>query len=433
MEHLMPTILQLSSALSGSLLNAIGEGVLLTAAVGVCLRLFSGIQASTRFLIWIAVLLTVFSLPLLPFAADRDHVASPSASGSYHLDARWALAITGLWALLSAVRAIRLLHSIFELRRISRTAQPLTVESDLAELVQSGRRPAQLCTSTEVDRPSVVGFLRPKILLPPTLLHRLSPQELEQVLLHEREHLRRRDDWTNLIQKISLILFPLNPALGWIERQLCIERELACDDCVLAHAATRKSYAVCLAHLAEASLLTRGITLALGAWEKKSELARRVHRILQKPEGRMKPAVANIVTGGLVLGLLAAAGALRHAPVLVRFSPETSAAVQANASAIPSAEPLARATHSGFKPTLVKAVMPEPQPKSLAIHTSRSRKAPVLKTVRQPSRPNPQGWIVMTGWRVVPISSHSALGVSESTGSSYAAVPVEGGWLVVQL
>ena len=49
-------------------------------------------------------------------------------------------------------------------------------------------------------------------------------------MLHEAGHLRRRDDWMNLLQKVGLVLLPLNPVLMWIERRLCLERELACDE-----------------------------------------------------------------------------------------------------------------------------------------------------------------------------------------------------------
>ena len=59
--------------------------------------------------------------------------------------------------------------------------------------------------------------------------------------MHEMEHLRRGDDWTNLLQKAGLVFFPLNPASFWVERRLCAERELACDDCVLRSSGARKA------------------------------------------------------------------------------------------------------------------------------------------------------------------------------------------------
>ena len=83
------------------------------------------------------------------------------------------------------------------------------------------------------------------------------------------EHLRRRDDWINLVQKLGLVLFPLNPALLWIEQRLCKERELACDDHVIQSTRAPKSYASCLVHLAEQRILNSRASLALGAWERR--------------------------------------------------------------------------------------------------------------------------------------------------------------------
>ena len=58
------------------------------------------------------------------------------------------------------------------------------------------------------------------------------------------EHLRRRDDWVNLLQKVSLVLFPLNPVLDRIEKRLCMERELR-DETVLRFTQAPKAYASC--------------------------------------------------------------------------------------------------------------------------------------------------------------------------------------------
>ena len=150
-------------------------------------------------------------------------------------------------------------------------------------LADAPRRAAELCVSDEVARPSVLGFFRPRILVPPALVEALTPQELQQVVLHEMEHLRRGDDWTNLLQKIGLVFFPLNPVLLWVERRLCAERELACDDRVVRSSAGRKAYALCLTRMAEFSILRRSFSLVLGLWERRPELVRRVQRIISQP------------------------------------------------------------------------------------------------------------------------------------------------------
>jgi len=85
----------------------------------------------------------------------------------------------------------------------------------LTRVAAWGRGTVEICTTTSLQRPSVIGFTKPRILIPDWLFARLTAGELEQIVLHEAEHLRRRDDWTNLLQKICLALFPLNPGLVW--------------------------------------------------------------------------------------------------------------------------------------------------------------------------------------------------------------------------
>ena len=126
-------------------------------------------------------------------------------------------------------------------------------------------------------------------------------------MLHEVGHLRRADDWINLLQKLSLVIVPLNPVLMWIERRLCLERELACDDDVLRLTKAPKAYATCLTNLAEHRLGRRVAALSLGAWERQSELARRVHSILGGGAGD-GPDTGAGGEAALVLGLLGGSG-----------------------------------------------------------------------------------------------------------------------------
>ena len=121
----------------------------------------------------------------------------------------------------------------------------------------------------------MIGFFSPRILIPEELFERLTTMELEQIVLHEMGHLRRADDWMNLVQKIGLVLVPLNPALLWIERRLCFERELACDDAVLRSTRAPKAYATCLtgpggaAVSAESSRAFAGsVGEEVGAWRR---------------------------------------------------------------------------------------------------------------------------------------------------------------------
>jgi hypothetical protein len=329
MNELFPLLSQFSAQATGALISAVWQGALLAALVGITLRLFPRLSPAARSVIWLNVFILLALLHLVPFA-NGSGPAPHLASRAVLLDTRWSLAVGAIWLTLSVFRAAQLVLSAAHLRALGGRAVLVEPSLDLEPLLSAPfNRQVRLCASHEVARPSVLGFFRPRILVPPAILESLSPAELRQVAIHEMEHLRRGDDWTNLLQKLALVVFPLNPALLWVERKLCAERELACDDRVLTSGSGRKAYALCLTHLAEYSLIQKGFSLVLGAWESRPELVRRVQRILTQPVRTMgrKPALA--VSGALLSGAFACTFTLAHAPQLVGFIPPAVATQQA--------------------------------------------------------------------------------------------------------
>lgn len=327
---------------ASTVIAAAWQSAILVALVACALRLIPRLSATVRSLIWTAVLALAVLVPLLPFAAGTHAAPVATSHTTLHFAESWSFALAALWAAISLVKLAQLVRSGFHLAAILHRS----VEVDPAELrhvapqvealLNEGWRRPRLCVSSEVDRPSVAGFFSPRILLPVGLLERVTPLELEQIVRHEREHLNRADDWVNLAQKLALALFPLNPALLFLERQLANERELACDDTVLRETKAAKSYALCLASLAEISLARRTAMLALAAWHKRSELTRRVERILLPRAAAMPRRSA--ATAGALITLLAigSAATLAHAPALISFEPATSSSLN---TALAASEP----------------------------------------------------------------------------------------------
>jgi hypothetical protein len=348
--------------------------------------------------------------------------------------------------MVSLVRAVKLAMSAVRLRGIWKRAVP--VEGCDAILSAAGIRGVELCTSKDVDRPSVIGFFSPRILIPEELFARLTTAEFGQIVLHEVGHLRRGDDWINLLQKLSLVVVPLNPVLLWIERRLCLERELACDDDVLRLTKAPKAYATCLTNLAEHRLGRRAAALSLGAWERKSELARRVHSILLGGK-RMGAAQARVVMGVVVLGLLGGSAELARCPQLVSFSraalpvPDEARISGAGMGYVPVAfhgamngtGDRAGVAHE----TLLKASMPvdrgiHPVSPTVVKHR-RAVSAPAVRRTRQDrAGVREVRRLVTVTWDE---SEHRGLVLSVTRErvifTSYAAVPTAGGWLVIQL
>jgi hypothetical protein len=312
-------------------------------------------------------------------------------------------------------------------------------------LLAAGIRGIELCTSKDVDRPSVIGFFSPRILIPEELFARLTTAEFGQIVLHEVGHLRRADDWINLLQKLSLVLVPLNPVLVWIERQLCFERELACDDGVLRLTKAPKAYATCLTNLAETRLGRTRAALSLGAWEKRSELARRVHSILRGGEGMGRTQLRVLMTV-LVVALLGGSAELARCPEVVSFT--RSALPVAAAQSLPVTAGYQAATFHvpaaknnlpvGAHETLLKASMPVDRGAGQAAQVAPKRRgvssAPASLRGKQ-NRTRMQragGLVVLTSWEEE--TSPRRVFVEERViFTSYAAVPTPGGWLIIQL
>jgi len=412
-----------SQVAAASLLSTLWQGALLAGLLAIGIKLAPRTTAAVRFALWSITFLAVLLLPLLGLLSPQEASGSslPSVAGStahvapwLQLDVRWSLVFGLVWIAASLFRAVRLaIHSV-RLTRLWRSAQP--VPADEIPHVAFTRRKFQVCTTTQLERPGVIGFFAPRILIPEWLYAQLSPSEIRQVVLHELEHLRRRDDWTNLVQRLSLVLFPLNPVLFWIERQLCAEREMACDEGVIHVTHAPRAYATCLTKLAERGLGHRSEALSLGAWQRRPELARRVHSILRTKQA-LRPRGSQALIAGVACSLAFASVELSHAPQFVAFVPTPAhSTLAASATALPAAH-LANASLSGTlrsngpgKPYLTEARALMPIPAGTPIHSSvkhasmrpshlapSSPADPVSIASRAPEQAQEQ-WIVLTTW-----------------------------------
>jgi len=101
--------------------------------------------------------------------------------------------------------------------------------------------------------PTVVGWLRPVILLPAGVVTGLSPVQLEGLLLHELAHIRRHDYLINLLQALAETLGFFHPCVWLISRRIRIERENCCDDLAVGAGSERLTYAESLVQVAEFS------------------------------------------------------------------------------------------------------------------------------------------------------------------------------------
>jgi beta-lactamase regulating signal transducer with metallopeptidase domain len=91
--------------------------------------------------------------------------------------------------------------------------------------------------------PGVFGIFRPVMLLPAGIVERLTPEQLLAILLHEANHMRRRDNLTAFLHMLVEAVFWFHPRVWWIGARLVDERERACDEEVLRLGSEPHTYA----------------------------------------------------------------------------------------------------------------------------------------------------------------------------------------------
>jgi uncharacterized protein (TIGR03435 family) len=196
------------------------------------------------------------------------------------------------WRAWSRVRALMRAGHSFELNGI-RTPSGATIRKSSALL-----------------SPSVVGWLRPVLLLPEDIETRLSRTQFEAVLAHEFCHIRSRDNLFSAIHMFVEAIFWFHPIVWFIGARLVDERERACDEEVLRLGNDPSEYAegilnVYRAYAESSCRMTAGITGAA--------LKKRIRGILQGSgrELNVTNKVALAATGMIALTLPIGAGMLR--------------------------------------------------------------------------------------------------------------------------
>ncbi len=348
-------------------------GTLIALAVGVGLRLSRPQSAGTRFAVWFGTLGAIASLPFLSHVATSRGVGLATAIShpAITLPESWALYLFAAWAGIAAWCLARVVTGLWHVRVLRQSCvaiDPANLEARLLETLQrnQGRRVVSLCTSDRVQVPTAIGLIEPAVVIPRWAMEELSVDELNQILIHELAHLRRWDDWTNLAQKIVKGLFFFHPAVWWIETKVSLEREMACDDAVLAETARPRAYAECLTHLAEKALVRRSLALAQAALGRVRHTSMRVAQILDVNRPRVtttkqmwRPAVPVMAGLVIVCGLI-----VTEEPHLVAFQDaQTNLSTPASASlSAPSIKP----TFAAFKTT-------DAQTKKTALQTRPAR------------------------------------------------------------
>jgi beta-lactamase regulating signal transducer with metallopeptidase domain len=390
MSAILESLNAFSAAGLTAILNTLWLAFAVAAVIWLALRLMPRINAATRHAVWWTVLALIVLMPLatllprpatpvssptqtekqirtraqsssavkplivtgavapaLPLTSAPLHAlysraaAAPSVRVPIEFHpGNWTLCLLFLWMAVSCLLLGRIVKSYVHLQELRNRARPASAELVVRfteRLRDSGTsRAPQLLVSDEVISPLAAGFLHPVVILPDFLLEEIAEPELDYVLLHELAHVARRDDWTNLMGRLAFAAFVLHPVAAWVLRCIEREREIACDDWVVAATGSAVHYAETLAHLFEFCCTRRRELLATGMAHRSSKLGERIE-ILLRPRFHFSPGASLPRVSFCVAACLVLLSFVVRMPGWIAFAKESTVAVTYN-QAVPQSQ-----------------------------------------------------------------------------------------------
>jgi uncharacterized protein YjbI with pentapeptide repeats/beta-lactamase regulating signal transducer with metallopeptidase domain len=420
MSGVWTTVEPAARVIVAMLFNGLWQGAAIALAVWAILRIFPNTNASTRYAAWSAALLAVLIVPLITtfprvIAPSTPVVSQTTTDAASHLrpEARkaaaatasskktsiapsttasslasapvwtpphfavpvWlALALFGVWGLVALASLARLIVSLVQLEKLKTDSLPLGVEyRDVMARwtgAAKGSRDVRLCVSNDIEVPVAVGLFDAMILLPQHLLDRLESHEIDQISLHELAHLRRADDWTNGLQRIAQALLFFNPAVAFIAHQMDLEREVACDDWVLAITDDVRPYAFCLTKMAEVTAWPHRPLAAPGVFANRKSISIRIERLLAAKRA-IGSALAPGASSAVLAALIAAFFVLRTVTPSIAYTgpaatTERPYTIAASTATAPPVEPVQKNTPAaGHRAAATAAPVPTERPPSV--------------------------------------------------------------------
>jgi beta-lactamase regulating signal transducer with metallopeptidase domain len=259
------------------------------------------------------------------------------------------------WGVIAAALLLRVAFGRLRLAMLARDASVVD-DGEWLLLVQrlahrlGIARPVTLLRSDRSCVPMTWGLVYPTLLLPRDA-DGWTAERRTLVLLHELAHVNRLDAFTQFIAQIATAVFWFNP-LAWVAaRAMRVERELACDDCVIASGVRPSDYAQDLLQIARAFSASSGRAAAALAMARRGDLEDRLLAILDPAADRSAVSGTRLAAASLaILGVAIPLAALSPAPLEAAEHALPPAAVTAS-----RAEPVARAV---VRSTIVVASRP---------------------------------------------------------------------------
>ncbi len=296
-------------ALGWTLIHFLWQGAIVGINFAMVRRLVPSEQSSLRYAFGLFSLFALVMAPVLTLALlwPSGGLEAVQANDSIIVNASLASSVTAAnatsafesllpvlvvaWLAGVLLMVGRAVHQWRSLEQIARRLawRDLEIEQMLLRVAQRfGALPGvRVLVSASIDTPTLIGWLKPVILLPMAVVAGFPRQQLELILAHELGHLRRYDHLVNLAQAIVETLLFYHPVVHWISREVRHEREICCDNLVLRLTDSEpREYARTLAALENLRQLTPQLSVAASGGMLLDRVRRIVGSAHPHPRGR---------------------------------------------------------------------------------------------------------------------------------------------------
>lgn len=299
----------LFSDLAVTLLHFIWQGTLIGLSLKIALKVTPDNNAQLRYLLSCIAMIACLVFPIVTFQllqhvdisafaqaifnaepslgiiAPAPEVSVPWYQFSF-LDANLLPVITMAWFSIVLLLMCRLLIELFTVNQLRKrnvfnpSAELAQKFSRLSEQLMLTRAP-KLLISSATSVPMAIGWLKPVVLIPCSMLSGLTPNQLDMLILHELAHIKRHDYAVNLLQTVVETLLFFHPAVHWISKQMRNEREYCSDDIAVSHCGNPMAYARTLTDTANHCLQHRHHTIpTMAVAASGGDLKQRISRLV---------------------------------------------------------------------------------------------------------------------------------------------------------
>lgn len=321
----------LINTIGWTLIHSLWQALAFGAIIWVLLRFISRDNARLRYIIAGSGLLAIFMTSCITFirylgkipTTAEGTALSPEAllyllNNEQTAEKIWSIKdinietyfpiLVNIWCIGAGLLALHMLISYSRSIKLKNyMAYPLRKEvMDMATQLSNKlgiKQKIQFKESGYIGTPSLIGYFKPVILLPVSLLSGIPKNQLEIIIAHELAHIHRHDYLIQFIQGILELLFFYHPVVWWLSSVVKTEREHICDD--LAVKVCGESLTLIKALNNMEAIRKKQNEMVLGFSGKKSGILYRVQRIL-KTNNRSVSSFEKFMISGLFIFLLSA-------------------------------------------------------------------------------------------------------------------------------